>query len=255
MSDETSGSGANWRVIATVMTAANPLLLLLVGYFLNGNINDARKQIDQNKEALAELQSHATTESITTRTRLDKAAAVKEFMDLLTGPDEVRRQLAIEAVRIALNEDADRLLIAMVRVGPKSGTITAQDVASATAALDYGRQPLIQDMFSDVPKTRRDAQQTLRRSKTDDWTLISQLIDRANRDLADRKAAGFPAKPADPKGEQQRASVYNVVSFLTDAQVPGDKALRERIAGFAEAAAPNSDDTGKVAQTVQDRMR
>ncbi len=27
------------------------------------------------------------------------------------------------------------------------------------------------------------------------------------------------------------------------------------LAGFAQAAAPNSDDTGKVAQTVQDRMR
>ena len=255
MSDEASGAGVGWKVIATVMTAANPMLLLIVGYFLNGNINDARKQIDQNKEALAELQMHATTESITTRTRLDKAAAVKEFMDLLTGPDEVRRQLAIEAVRIALNDDADRLLIALVRVGPKSGTITAQDVASATAALDYGRQRLIQDMFSDTQKTRRDAQQALRRSKTDDWALISQLIDRANRDLADRKAAGFPAKPADAKGEQQKASIYNVVSFLMDAQVPGDKALREKIVGFALAAAPNSDDTGRVSVTVQERMR
>ena len=109
------GSDGNWGVMFKLLAALNPVILLIVGYVLHHNIDEAKVQIDQtklqieeNSAKLADLKIAAEASSIVVHDRVDKVKVISEFTDNLTSTDDRRRRIAIEAIFIALPDEAAR---------------------------------------------------------------------------------------------------------------------------------------------------
>ncbi len=109
MSDKSS-NGGTWTRVSVLISALNPILLLVIGFYLNRGIEGTKLQIAENSARLSDLKTAAEASAITTQTRMDKVKVISDFINDLTGPDERRRQLAIEAIVIALPDEAARLL-------------------------------------------------------------------------------------------------------------------------------------------------
>ena len=148
-SSKPSGSGV-WDKIPAVLAALNPVLLIALGYILNSRLERAKLaieqtkvQIEENGAKLQDLETAAETATIAVHDRVDKVKVISDFLNDLSGPDERRRSLAIEAIFIALPPK---------RIGsskwqrslPKSvATLSAdnKDVAAAKDALWLLRNP------------------------------------------------------------------------------------------------------------------
>lgn len=240
-----------WPRLLAVLAAINPVLLLLVGFFLNRGIDSAKLKIEQNQAQIQDLKTAAETSSINTRTQVDKVKVIQDFLAELSGPSEIRRQIAIEAIFIVLPEEAPRLVKVIARKvdGPDT-----KDAVAAKTALEYTRSRLVTDMFSESRATRVDALHGLQRGWTDDPNVITKLIDRAMQDVDARRTSGWRNPPATPQATQQLSSISNTAEFLSTANI-SEPELREKALNFATAAAPNSDDTRRFAGLIKDRFR
>ena len=239
-----------WPRLLSFLPAINPLLLLVVGAVLNSGIDSAKVKIEENKSEIQNLKTAAETSSINARIQVDKVKVIADFLGELAGSNETRRQIAIQAIFIALPEEAPRL----VKVIEHTGGRDTKDAVAAKTALDYNRSRLVADMFSEARPTRVDALHGLQRGWTDDWNVITQLIDRAMQDVDARASSGW-SRPDTPRAIQQLSSISNTAEFLTTASIPSDPALRAKATKFATAAAPNSVDTGRFAALIKDRFR
>ncbi len=247
-------SARNWTLLTTVLTALNPILLLVGGWYLNANIEGAKLEIEAASARILDLRTAAEANSIANRTRVDKVKVISDFINDLTGPDERRRQLAIEAIFIALPDEAVRLVKAVERFSAAGDKGGERDVTAARDALDNTRVRLVNEMFADDRTTRIEALHTLQRGWTDDPILFGMLLDRATRDAEARAAAGWPPRPTTKPAEQQWASLSNTAEFLTAIRPPTDPALRARILAFAKTAERNSDDTARFAGVIARKM-
>lgn len=252
---EDTQSGRVWTTLPILLTALNPILLLVGGWYVNANIESAKLEIAAASARIQDLRTAAEANSIAARMRVDKVKVISDFLGELTGQDDKRRQLAIEAIFIALPDEAARLVKAVERFSATTGKAGERDVAAARDALDFSRSRLVAEMFSEDRATRVEALHTLQRGWNDDATLIGLLVDRAMRDARARADAGWPPRPRGTPGEQQWASLSNTAEFLTTARVPEDADLRGRILAFAKAVAPNSDDSARFAAAIQTRLR
>jgi len=256
------GNDGNWGLMFKLLAALNPVILLVVGFVLHRNIDEAKVQIDQaklqleeNSAKLADLKTAAEASSIVVHDRVDKVKVISEFTDNLTSTDDRRRRIAIEAIFIALPDEAARLVKAVEQSGKQTDSpITKQDVAAAKDALDITRARLVADMFSDMKQTRVEALSTLERGWTDDAGLINMLLDKVAPDVKAR-ADGNWAKPTSAEAQRQLASIYNTTEFLSLVRPPDDTKLRGRIGDFLKSAVPNSDDTRRLIATMQERFR
>lgn len=242
-------TGDGWQRVTAILAALNPVTLLVMGWFLNSSIEQAKLKLAENSTKLADLKTSAETATIVLGQRVDKVAVIRDFLNDLSGPDERRRRLAIEAIFIALPDEAARLVKAVEEVSG-SDAVRGRDVAAAKDALASTRDRLVTAMFSDARPVRVEALNTLKRGWADDPEIIRLLVARAMQDVRSRKAAGWD-KPAD----RQRASIYNVMEFLTYARVPWDGALGTAVREFADAAADNSDDTQDRAAVVREQLQ
>jgi hypothetical protein len=258
---KSDGSGM-WDKIPIILSALNPVLLVGIGYFLNAGIERTKVEIEQtkvqieaNSAGLRDLKTAAETSTIAVHDRVDKVKVISDFLNDLSGPDERRRSLAIEAIFIALPDEAARLVKVVERFAAKSGEPAEnKDVAAAKDALATTRDRLVADMFSVVRPTRLEALSTLERGWTNDAPVVDMLITRAKSDVKARQATNW-AKPADDKSYQQLASIYNVVEFLSVFRAPVDAAQKARIAEFLAAVAANSDDTRRTVVAIKDRFQ
>lgn len=243
-------SGVFWSRLLSLLPALNPLLLLVVGFVLNSEINSAKQKIEQNLAEIQALKTEAETSSIKSRIQVDKVKVVQDFLEALAGPNETKRRVAIEAIFIVLPDEAPRLVKAIEQKSAGQGTA---DNAAAANALDHTRSRLVADMFAPDRPTRVAALHVLQQSWADDSAVIGQLIDRANQDIRVRAATGW-APPTTDMARQQLSSLSNTAEFLTSARIT-DAALRSKAVEFAAAAAPNSNDTARFAGLIKDRFR
>ena len=223
------GSG----VFVSVITALNPILLLIVGYVLNLGIEHNKRELEKNKVELektsleiSNLKTAAETASITIQQRVDKVKVISDFLNDLSGPDERRRKLAIEAILIALPDEAPRLVLVIEKFDAGNAGGQAKDATAARDALDTVRAKLVSDMFSGVKAIRVSALTTLRRNWLDDPILIAGLLKEADREMTEAAARGGQTD------DQGTASLYNLVIFLGSIRVPADQALKERVRKF-----------------------
>lgn len=258
-----SGSGL-WDKLPAIMATINPVLLLVIGYFLNAGIErtkieiaQTRVQIEENSAKLQDLKTSAETDTILIHARVDKVQVIRDFINDLSGPDERRRSLAIQAIFIALPEDAPRLVNAVKEFADKGGVtaVSNKDVAAAKDALATARNSLVNDMFSVARPTRQNALITLERGWTTDLPIVDLLITRAMSDVKAREAKKWATSNND-ESQQMKASIYNTVKFLSyfNPEVL-EQSQKSTVAGFLAAAVPNSDDTREVVAAIQPRFQ
>src|SRR5215813_7476029 len=84
------GNDDRWGVMFKLLAALNPVILLVVGYVLHNNIDEAKVQIDQaklqieeNSAKLADLKTAAEASSIVVHDRVDKVKVISEFTESL----------------------------------------------------------------------------------------------------------------------------------------------------------------------------
>ena len=159
MPESSSPGGASNPIdrFLNVISALNPVLLLVVGYFLNTSLEHTRAEVsatkqklEENSAQLANLKLAAETSSIALQQRVDKVKVISDFLKELTSDDDRRRSLAIEAIFIALPDEATRLVKVVERFANASGAVDQKDAATAKDALAGVRTKLVADMFSDV---------------------------------------------------------------------------------------------------------
>jgi hypothetical protein len=260
MPESSSPGGASNPIdrFLNVISALNPVLLLVVGYFLNTSLEHTRAEVsatkqklEENSAQLANLKLAAETSSIALQQRVDKVKVISDFLKELTSDDDRRRSLAIEAIFIALPDEATRLVKVVERFGNASGAVDQKDAATAKDALAGVRTKLVADMFSDVRATRIESLSTLQRGWSDDPLILDQLVTRATSDAQARQA--YP-EASDDVARQQIASVYNTVKFLGTARVPADLALRGKIKAFLALAQHSSADAKREALDLVSRF-
>jgi len=265
-SDETRSAAPDlWSRLSTVMAAINPLLLLVVGYVLNAGINDANSKIadqkvaidrqriaiEQQKSAIDQLKTSAETASVTTRTQVEKAKVISDFLNDLTGNNEVRQRVAMQAIQIVLPPDESiGILEAVKRSSPSGGKLAME----AAKLVDKGLGYLIEDMFSQEQRKRAAALRALKANGAGDELLIRDLLVRANQDVKARAEIKFPDPVVDDLDYQRRASIYNTAEFLGSAKV-SDPTLKQKINEFADAAQANSKDTRRLAEAIRIRFK
>ncbi len=105
-----TSENVSWPRLLAVLAAINPILLLVVGFVLNRGIDSAKLKIEQNQAQIQDLKTAAETSSINARIQVDKVKVIQDFLAELAGPNETRRQIAIEAIFIVLPEEAPRLV-------------------------------------------------------------------------------------------------------------------------------------------------
>ena len=247
---QTQDSLLSSRVIA-LLTVMNPILLLVMGAVLNKGIDNAKLEISKSQAQIQDLKTAAETSSINARIQVDKVKVIQDFLSELSGPNETRRQIAIEAIFIVLPDEAPRLVkvIETQRAGAD-----AKDAMAAKSALERTRTQLVADMFSEVRSTRVNALHGLQRGWTDDPNVIGKLIDRAMQDVRAREASGWKNPPGTPDETRQLASISNTAEFVASANT-AEPELRAKIVAFANAASMNSDDTRRFAQVIKERFR
>ncbi|MGM9516748.1 hypothetical protein ACS5PK_21040 [Roseateles sp. DB2] len=193
------GAFARWLQLLAALT---PILVVCVGAWINVGINSARQQIDSQA-----LKTAAGTTSVNIKTQVDKVRVIADFLSDPTGKDEIRREVAFEAINIVLPaKEAQRIKLVVLR----SDTRNAR---AADGALQRGRQRLLTDMFSQDQSRRRKALGTLQEVWSDDDPLMDMLLDGAEPDLQARKASGWAEVSAD-LARQQLASLYNTAKCL-----------------------------------------
>ena len=249
-----------WEKAPTLVMALNPVLLLVIGYFLNAGIEKTkaqiemtRAQIEENSARLLDLKTAAETSTIALHERVDKIKVIGDFLNDLSGKDETRRKLAIEAILIALPDEGTRLVKVIEQSNESGGQVSKGDVVAAQDALTGTRFRLVADMFSQAQPVRLNALTTLQRAWLDDAVILDLLVTRAMQDVKTRQAAGW-ASPSDDPARQQLASVYNTAYFLSFVRVPADPAVKARIRDFLAAAAQNSNDTKRVVTAIKSRF-
>ena len=247
MADGNSGTGSP---VLAVLSVLNPLIVLVVGWMLNANINQQNLALQQQKATIDQLKTSAETVGLNTKNQIDKVKVIEDFLNDLTGSNVMRQRVAIQAIQIVLPPDeSSRILEAVKQANPNSKLAD-----EAEAALDKARTALVEDMFSIDQPRRTAALRALKLGRTNDEGLISSLLERASQDIAARQKNGFDNSHAgDDQDYQRRASIYNTADFLTSASV-SDPALRSRILEFANAAVPNSPDTAARAATLKSRF-
>ena len=253
----TEGSGF-WNKLPTLAAVLNPTLVLVIGFFLNQGIEQNKREIEANSAKLQELKTVAETNTMVLHNKIDKVKVIADFLNDLTGHDELRRSLAIEAIFIALPEEADRLAKVVEKFAAKTTKAgsNSDDAIGAAAkdALANTRDRLVADMFSAVRQTRQEALATLEKGWTNDPLIADRLVVRAMIEVKTREAAGW-TKPVDDKTLQPVASIYNTVVFLSLFRGQFDATQKARIAAFLTATIPNSDDTKRVVSEIKDRYR
>lgn len=242
--------GVVWPRLLALLPALNPVLVLVVGALLNGNINSTKQQLDQKLSEIQALKTEAETLNIKAQTQVNRVKVVQDFLDALSGPDGARRRVAIEAIFIVLPDDAPRLVKAIEQ---RSSGVDAADTAAAKAALDGTRSRVVADMFASDRTVRVAALHSLQQGWTDDEAVIAQLVDRAMQDVQARAASAWAA-PGDERARQQLASISNTAEFLTGAKV-ATPAVRDKVLAFAGQAERNSADTARFASLIRQRLR
>jgi hypothetical protein len=244
----------------TLVTALNPILLLVVGYVLNAGIERnkaeislAKAKIDATSEQIANLKTIAETSTLELQQRINKVKVISDFLVDLSGPDERKRSLAIEAIFIALPEEASRLVKVIEKFSKTGNQGKTADAVAAQDALSGSRARLVSDMFSSDRPTRIQALTTLQRGWSDDAVIVTLLLGRATQDVKDREAANWAAA-SDDEAQQRLSSIYNTVKFLSVVRVPTDPAARAGIRDFLTAVAPNSPDTKSLAGAIKKRF-
>jgi hypothetical protein len=243
-----------WSRVVTIVAVINPVLVLVVGFILNRGIVSSNQQIEaaklrieENQAQIQDMKTAADKARVDVGIQVDKVKVIQDFLDALTGPNETRRKIAIEAIFIVLPDEAPRLVSA-IQDSPNT-----KDAVAAKAALERTRTQLLTDMFSEDRPTRANALRSLQRGWNDDPNVIGRLIDRAMQDVEARRSSGWKP-PTTAQATQQLASISNIAAFLSTANIFGQE-LRARAAKFAEAAAANSADTRRYAALIQDRLR
>jgi hypothetical protein len=239
-----------WSRLQSLLPVLNPLLVLVVGFVLNNEIITTKQKIDQNLIEIQALKTEAETSGIKSRIQVDKVKVVQDFLEALSGENETKRRVAIEAIFIVLPDEAPRLVRAIEQKSAGQGTA---DAAAASTALDNSRSRLVADMFAADRPTRVAALHALQQAWANDGVAIGQLIDRATQDIQARAAAGW-GPPATDSARQQLSSLSNTAEFLTSASIT-DPGLRAKAVAFAAAATPNSSDTARFAGLIKERFR
>lgn len=244
---EKQSSGSAW--VPGAMAALNPLLLLVVGYVLNLGIQENRNELERNTAQIAALKADAEIASIKLQQRVEKAKVITAFFADLAGADDRRRKLAIQAILIALPEEAPKVVMVIESFEKDTGTGQGKDAIVARDALEGVRAKLVEDLFSNIKAVRLEALTALRGGWLDDSRLVDLLLNKATADLNEqinvRKKAGGKRAEATP-------GLYNIVSFLGSVRVPSDPDQKKRIRKFLlDIPEGGSDDTvALVAKTV-----
>jgi hypothetical protein len=247
---------------ATLIGVLNPVILAILAYFLNSGlernrvaIESAKAQIEENSAKLLDLKTAAETSALELQGRVDKVKVISDFMRDLSGSDERRRSLAIEAIMIAMPDEATRLVAAIGKFSATQDPTRAADIATANSAVSNVRDGLVSDMFSPTKMRRVEALGTLKRGWTRDPSVIEALVDQATLAVKDRAQANWARPAADDPAAQNLYSIYNVVTFLSFVRIELDPPLRTKVSAFLQAAMPNSDDTRRIATAIQSRFK
>jgi hypothetical protein len=209
----------------------------------------------------------AETRAIEVKARVDKGTFIKTFVEELSGDNERRRQLALQAIVVVMPEDAPRFLEIIAAFDPRRAAgleengapaspkehdairNAKRDAKTAQDLLNINRAAIVEDMFADSRDTRVSALSTLRKNYSNDPALFDVLVARGQQEIRERAAL-----PDDQKSKAT-AGLYNTVSFFGVARVPADAELKTRIRDYLVKLQQNgSADTKSLAASTVKRF-
>jgi hypothetical protein len=206
-------------LVLGVMAALNPILVLLVGFFLD-------RQVRENTKQISDLREITTIKSLALQQQIDKSKVIATFLDQLSGPEGLKKKLAIQAILIVMPEEGVRF----VEVVEKNDAASAPAIRQAINDRSAG---LVEDLFSDSQAQRLAALSSLRKSFLDNPVTFGLLMTRGLEEIRARETQrGKISEQAEEPGQLPTAGLYNAVAFFGAARVPSDPNLKNQIRDF-----------------------
>ena len=224
-----------WDKFSLASSALIPLAIAAVGGFYTYWSENTKTELakiqfvtnQENKKAEAEqAKLHADGES-----KIKQAELVSKFFDALTGPDDKKREFAVNS-----------LLVAAPDYGPILVRVVAQTAATpkaanyATSALDQRRDLLIRQMFGEDADQRKDAYGQLMASWSSDISLIDALISYSTENIKNTNG------------------VFNSVVLLSHMQKDTIVKNEKEILAFAKLAEANGPKTAERVIILRSRV-
>jgi hypothetical protein len=213
------------KLLIGLLAAVNPVVVIVVGHFLQNAIAENTTQINNLKTA-------AETQSIQLQQNVDKAKVIKDWVGDLAGDNALRRDLAIQALVLTLPDVGPSIQAIVIRSSQgkpdqKGAERAVQDALGAT------RDRLVADLFSDVRPTRLTALLSLQKGWLTDTEMADLVLARGNQEIRVRQAK-YKDSPADDERNpsDESAGLYNAVSYFGAFRDLSDPALKKKIREF-----------------------
>ncbi len=154
-----------WDKLSTIgVPALLTVVVSAVGLFQSHKLNEQKNEITNLK---AQLEFQVDSDGV----KIKQAETIKQYFDDLIHQDEIRRKIAMEAVRIILPAESSARIF---RVLEQRGN--EQERKDATLASNNLRKSNIASLYSDSAAERKSAYNALIQSWSNDDDLVDEVI-------------------------------------------------------------------------------
>ncbi|MDN8599770.1 hypothetical protein [Citrobacter enshiensis] len=213
-----------WDRITSLAAILIPAAIALAGYFIGQAIKDAEIA---SQEKRADLDRALARESV----RVSQANLINTLMKSLTSVNPQERQLAVQAVIIALPEEGPALARTIEQTDKDKSVQEA-----ARNSIDQRIETLLQDLFASDASTRITAAQQIIQGWRNDPGAVDAIISFAK------------SHPSNENG------IFNAVVVLSEFNASALKTHRAQVIAFAEQAKGAGPNTAARAAVLLSRL-
>ena len=213
-----------WDRITSLATILVPAAIALAGHFIGQAIKESEIA---SQEKRSELDRALARENV----RISQASLINTLMKSLTSTNAQERQLAVQAVVIALPDEGPSLARTIAQTDKDK---SVQDAAKAS--IDQRLEALLQDLFATEAGIRKSAAQQLIQGWRSDPAAVAAIV-------------AF----ASPRFTNENG-VYNAIVVLNEFTSSALQANRTQVAAFAEQAKKTGPNTAARAAMLLSRV-
>lgn len=221
----TSSAGKDlWDRITSLAAILVPAAIALAGHFIGQAIKEAEIA---GQERRSELDRALARENV----RISQATLINTLMKSLTSSNAQERQLAVQAVLIALPDEGPTLARTIAQTDKDKSVQEA-----ARASIGERIEALMRDLFAPEANVRKAAAQQLVQGWRNDPSAVLAIVNYAK------------AYPSNENG------VFNTVVVLSEFSTFALVANRSLVKSFAELAKNTGPNTAARASTLLSRL-
>ncbi|HVE87767.1 MAG TPA: hypothetical protein VND93_33145 [Myxococcales bacterium] len=212
-----------FQILAALLV---PAAVAFAGYYFSNAVADAQRQAEDHRAQASQMVAEAST-------RVSQAELISTFMRSLLSDNRAEKNLAIQAVILALPEEGPQLVAAI-----QISTSDPETKQAAKHALEDRREKLVHDLHAPDEASRQHAAQALVLGFRQDPELAQQITAEAEKHPEDRAGVVSSAEVLRAVPREQMVAHPEVVKRFAKVAEPHGDATRSLLQQIKLHAAP-----------------